>query len=489
MILPKTGLTNADILYPGQTLTASQTLNFIVPYIQGNMVIGIYRGDILRGEFETISGTTDTNVLFNDNLRNMQGYRYKALLYPDDKRLRKKDKKFFSPEIQLMQTIAEKQNATFYPDSNTSKVLKAGDAIVNGEVDMILNLGSYSGAWNNHNFLKTVNTYETNGLCALVPIPLSYETFLKFIIKPFHENVWYALILALVLASLVWQTFYKLFDDGMVSGLNMIMDIMFTFIQQSVNIRRGRFVLIIMLQIFIFMMVIFANVYQGVVTSILMEPTKHVKANSIYDLLYMEYDFYSDNATYQAFQDYDNGQEIVQKIKPLEEWLYNSNYIKQFQNVMAVNSQNVLIVLCNAVDELLETQIDENTRGYDVYYHLPQKVLSFYEKILLPRQSPFHERLSELSLRIHESGIKQHWSMMMKKFDKTQGYDPSVLKMAEMKPIFKTYLQGMVVAFLVFLVEFFKNGLKQAYRKWIKGCLRCINRYVHRRVRPRMQKN
>jgi hypothetical protein len=326
VIPPKNAVVNIDVLYPGQVLTATRTLNFIIPYIMYGELVGTYRGDILHEKFDSLGLTSDTDILFNDKLIDMQGYHYKTVFHLGFKQFIEKDDRLFSIEIQSMDIIAKKQNASFYSDKHDSEVVDILSMISQGQADIVLNLGSFAAVWNSKNTLKAVNTYETNGFCVLVPITPFLETLLKFITMPFHSCVWYALFLSLCAAFLIWQTYYKFFDNRMVSGLSMVMDILQATIQQSVNIRKGRFVLKMMLQLFLFMTIVIANIYQGVVTSILMDYNKILKVKSIHELLTMDYDFYSDKLFYLLFGENISDSNLVNKIKPLKEWVHNSNY-------------------------------------------------------------------------------------------------------------------------------------------------------------------
>lgn len=477
-----------DYTFPINVLVASKTLNFVIPYVHEKSFIGLYQGDVLDQKVKIIGMTTDTDKLFSDKFVDMKGYVYTVIIHKHDKRLVQKDDNYLLPQALFLETVARKQNASVYKQFSTiEKTDDIDDFITHGKVDMILNLDSFSSLLINKNFFKTVNTYETNGFCTMVPISSGNEMFLKFIIKPFSNCVWLVLVFLITFGALVWHGFQKFTGIRIIPGLYFISDVLLAFIQQSVNIRRGQLVPKVMLQIFIFMMIIIANVYQGTITSILMDPKQFQKFENIQELLNTEYDIYTDILFQNIIKKYDTNQLIVDRIVPLSFWLHDSNYTKQFQDVMS--PKNVLIVACDMVQELLETQIDDRTKGIDVYYELHQKMLPYFESILLSRRSPFHEKLNEMSLRIYESGIKQHWTMLMGKFKRSRSnIDDSMLGMNEMKLIFKTYLHGILTSIIVFLLEIFKNSLRIIYRRWIKKCLRKIQMYIHRRVKPRIQK-
>jgi len=482
-----------DIVYPNEILKSSRTLNFIIPYIQNGKILGLYKGNTLKSEEEsgTLGDSTDTDVLFDEKLVDMKGYAYKTIVNRNDNRLIVTDDKLFLTEIQLMETIAEKQNAKLNVRlSNLTMTDEFEYELTQGKVDAVLNFGYYSGLLNNTHFLKTVNTYETNGYCALVPIPYTHEMFLRFVIYPFSSCVWSMLILSIAIGASVWHAFRKLSDGKMVPGYHLIYDVLSVFVQQSVNIRRGRTILRLMLQFFIFMMIVLANLYQGMMTSTLIETRGYKKIESIQELLLTDYKFYGDPLLLQIMNGSDATSIITNRTESLNVWLHNSVYIKQFQDVMTASPNNVLLVGCETVQELLDTQIDTWTKGYDIYYQLHEKILTYYESILLTRRSPFYEKLSELCLRIHETGIKQHWSLLVGKDDsiyQKRENDASMLGLKEMLSIFRLYLYGVTIACVAFLIELSKPYIRLIYHRLIKKCIRCIQKYRNRKVGPRVQ--
>lgn len=435
---------------------------------------------------------TDTDVLFDDKLVDMKGFVYKTIVNQNDNRLIVTDNKLLLTEIQLMETIAKKQNAKLNVHlSNLTLTDEFKFEMTQGKIDAVLNFGYYSGLFNNTTFLKTVNTYETNGYCALIPAPYARKTFLRFVVYPFSTCVWSMLILSITVGALIWHAFRKLSDGKMVPGYHLIYDVLSVFVQQSVNIRRGRAILRLMLQFFIFMMIVLANIYQGMMTSTLIDPRGYKKIESIQDLLLTNYKFYGDPLLLQIMNESDTNQNITNRTESLDIWLHNSEYIKQFQALMTANPNNVLIVGCDTVQELLDTQINTWTKGYDVYYQLHEKILTYYESILLTRRSPFYEKLCELSLKIHETGIKQHWSLVLGKDDSIYQKgetDASMLGLKEMLSIFRLYLYGVTIAFAVFLIEFSKLYIRIIYHRLIKKCIRCVHKYRNRKVGPRLQR-
>ncbi|CAG9809570.1 unnamed protein product [Chironomus riparius] len=470
-----------DYQFPSEVLTVTQTLNYIIPYIEAGRITKLIRGDILLKKVETISLTANTDVLFNDKLSDMKGYGFTVMAYTKNTRLIMKNYKFLITEVLLIETIAKTLNAKIRHNNQTANFKELESIIKLGKIDMILNFGSLSSLFGDQRVLKAVNTYETNGYCALVPIRLNRENLMRFFTRPFQGNVWFALFLSALIASMVCDGFYRLSENCMVSGRYMIIDIMMAFSQQSVKIRKGRLVLKVMLQIFIFMMILIGNIYQGMITSILLEPKNQHNVNDVQELLSMDYEFYSDALFIEALRKHESNLHIIEKSKVLKEWLKGSKYVKQYQDVMTQPPNNVLIVVCDMVQELLNTNIDERTKARDVYFEFHNKLLMYYEDIVLTRRSPFYEKLRKMSLRIHETGIND-------KFKSSDNLESSMLKLKEIMQIFRAYFRGLFIASLVFFLEFFKNGLKLFYRRWIKRCFRCIQKYTHRRIIPRMQR-
>jgi hypothetical protein len=55
--------------------------------------------------------------------------------------------------------------------------------------------------------------------------------------------------------------------------------------------------------------------------------------------------------------------------------------------------------------------LNHDETAIDFYYRLPEKFYTFYMNFITPPNSMFTERLQDYSLRVHESGIKQHWKV------------------------------------------------------------------------------
>ncbi|CAG9797830.1 unnamed protein product [Chironomus riparius] len=492
LVIPFGNVVNMnEIVFPNELLKVSKTLNYIIPYVRDGKIFALYKGNILSHDKapDTIDVSTDIDVLFDDKLLDMKGYPYTVLVNQNDNESAIVDDKHSMTAMKLLEVIAEKQNAKVQVNVSDIKSIEEIEyEITQGKIDIVLNLGYYSGLLYKEYFLKTVNTYETNGYCALVPIPYAHKKYFRFVLYPLSPAVWFMMVLSVTFGALVWHGFRKLSHENIVPGHYLIYDVFSVFIQQSINIRKGRTILRLMLQFLIFMMIILANLYQGMMTSILTSPGSSQKIKNIQELLTKDYELYGDNLFLQIMNVSDANRNIIERTKPLQTWLHSSNYIKQFQDVMTINPNNVLIVGCDLITKLLETQIDQWTKGYDVYYQFHQRLLSYYENILLTRRSPFYEKLCEMSLKIHESGIKQHWNLLMNKAGTEPLINASMLGIKELLSVFRVYYYAMSTACFIFLLELPKHYFLIIYKRVIKKCMRRVQKYRIRKVVPRQQR-
>lgn len=137
-------------------------------------------------------------------------------------------------------------------------------------------------------------------------------------------------------------------------------------------------------------------------------------------------------------------------------------------------NNSVLIMRCDLANYLFFTQ--NQLKISDFYYILPEKVISLYENIVTSRFSPFTERLREYSLRIFESGIKQHWKTLLHKLtdeiDLQQiaiESEDHLLKLADLKFVFYNWAVGLVCALIVFFIELYYHRFRIKIRKSLLG--------------------
>lgn len=124
-------------------------------------------------------------------------------------------------------------------------------------------------------------------------------------------------------------------------------------------------------------------------------------------------------------------------------------------------NNSVLIMRCDFINELLYTKnVFSKISIADYYYMLPEKIFTVYDSLIATRLSPFAEKLEEYSLRIFESGIKQHWKVLLHAI--SDGIDLNqiliikeeyMLKFSDLKHVFLICAIGWAASFAVFIGE------------------------------------
>jgi hypothetical protein len=118
--------------------------------------------------------------------------------------------------------------------------------------------------------------------------------------------------------------------------------------------------------------------------------------------------------------------------------------------------------------------------------------------LMTTRYSPFAERLEDFSMRIFESGIKQHWNTMIKKITKKLDFklisvvkEENLLKLDDLKYVFLLWGVCLLVACIVLLLEqlwkrYEEHRINRVIRAFAVNEMRReqANFYRRNRIRP-----
>jgi hypothetical protein len=333
---------------------------------------------------------------------------------------------------------AELTNSLFYGDS---------DICLNTGVDF------RDVPWN---WVNPVNTFETDGFCAMIPIPPN-PSYISFLLDPYDWWSWGCLTLSIACYSLVW-TMFRCVPSGanLDPPTHILAQLMRISLAQSITFRAFRWHHHMMIMIFVFAMFLFSNVYQSMLTALLTVEHQGVRLSTVNEMLDGDFRF----VTTQNFRAALNASLDNDKISPRLEAGDISNPLS-IDYQAAARNRTVFIFNCATMEAVFTVKRDRFAYGHpsDFYYILPEALLMQYEFFVTSSISPFHERLNELSLRIFESGIRQHWKKIMPFADMIQRKDPDVggkdglLKMNEFVYIFMIYGVGLFAATIAFLCE------------------------------------
>jgi hypothetical protein len=196
----------------------------------------------------------------------------------------------------------------------------------------------------------------------------------------------------------------------------------------------------------------------------LMTSRNDTRIATVDEMLSRDFNLISDSMFSYVVQKFHGNSSWTENLQPNPD-LYQT---RKFHYEIAASNNSVLIMLCNLANDFFYTKNYEFKYGHiaDSYYILPEKVFTLYDMLPTTRFSPFAERLGEFSLRIFESGIKQHWNVWLHtlsdEIDLQQisiDKEENMFKMDDLKYIFYICGIGLTVASTMFAVEllWFRN--------------------------------
>jgi uncharacterized membrane protein YeaQ/YmgE (transglycosylase-associated protein family) len=400
-------------------------------------------------DFYQINTTTNVDLLFPDKLKDLKGYTYRTPIVEERMYVMDKESIAHGNGIYFLQAVAKKQNAKVqvYPIENKFSDRKQSALdMFKGRYDFFINTNSFisddpNGPKQAHIF-KMVNTFETDAMCVLLPIPPPKSRF-EFIHKPFDAWTWILIIATIIAGALAWKIvsgtsagFYVFsFLAGMVGHCLRF--------QRHLN-RKAR----ILLQITILMTFVLSTAYQSLMVSFILDSRDGEKIKTIDEMLTKNFSFMVDPTFTHMIDSFEYGDQLrADQMKTIDS--YNDVDYK------SAAKQNVAIIgRCSQTIDYSE--INEN------YYIMDQKFFTFYKQFPTAPYSVFHERLEEFSLRLSETGVKDRWNQFLpyenalakikREYMEREEY---LMNLDDLYPAFCLLLGGLAVATLVLIFELF----------------------------------
>lgn len=407
---------------------------------------------------------TNTDEVFRDKLIDLSRYKYKVMLYIDPQRIQVTPKSgLIGPDIMFLRTVAKKQNALInmriLKDFTNSKEIATGLTI--GSVDICLNTGLVLTASNKRD-RKTVNTFDTDGFCAMIPYP-EITSYFDFFFKPFDKTIWIWIVLSMICFAIVWRLLNFTSTINANSSCYFIFGFVSSFLGQLIPFREHRPMQKLILQLTIFLTFILSNIYQGLIISSITNSHHRIKLTTIEEMINSDFSYYVD----PIFSMQLNGSEYYQRMSPRMKHGKTMNI--NFKNF---SSQNIVIITrCSIIDSYLDDSYQTgrpyDTRAFEFYYKLNEKFNSFYLELPIGSSTFFHKRLNEFSLRVFESGIKQASSVLNPNgnvaYRKPKALDQAndFADLIDIAPAFYLLAFGLTISLFTFLMEIFWNDFIQ----------------------------
>lgn len=385
----------------------SQTLMGVFRYFDNIGItksILLYHGNELRvfsaNKFQRVlygipEGLQTCDGLFPDKLTNMTRFAYKITNTPQPPRLQKRSKNLFlSVDMMVMTVIAEKQNALIYPMAS-SRIDGVFSALESKRADMTVNTLSKLELGSD---LKTVNTYDESGFCALVPIPPRHS-FLLYLLSPLDSNTWIFVIVTILVCAVIWRLLKRTHGN---SEWRFIFSVIVSFIGQGSRLRHNRKVQVLLFQLCLVMTFVIGNCYQSLIISSMMSSRDGERLTTFAELFSSDFKFKLDPVLHDIMNNSGEYESIIDRMEV-------GAGLPEFEKFARENY--VLIGRCDMIDYNYDTQtIDEVDK---FFYKLPEKFLPFYEKIVLGPDLPHQAKLQSFFDRVFESGIRQYFEHLL----------------------------------------------------------------------------
>lgn len=171
----QTAATKKEIEHACFILTTVRSPNNVFIHENGRQ-IELFSCDIFKRKVSQTPSIPDTDVLFPDRLKNLHQYKYKIV-----KDISDKNDNQSTIEMRFLEIVMQKQNAslvTTYSEFDRPELLSVD--LFQAKIDICLDTENVAGLSHIQKHFKSVNTFETNGYCALVPMPPK-TMFLKHI--------------------------------------------------------------------------------------------------------------------------------------------------------------------------------------------------------------------------------------------------------------------------------------------------------------------
>ena len=401
--------------------------------------------------------TNDTNVdvAFPDKLQNLYGYKYRILFAASTSpRLTLIKGQLFGPDVLFLKVWADKRNATV-EIARISNSEELSMEFSKKTADILLNTDIL------HTFLfkkrTSINTFDTDGFCAMVPLP-EVRTFFDFAFKPFDFWTWMFILISFMCCIICWRILTCKSNVEEKSSFYYGFWFIANFLGQTIPFREHRTSQKIILQITIVITFVLGTLYQSLIVASLTASSEGLKITTIEEMIESDYSFYVD----MTFIGKLSGSEYYQRM--------SSRIVKyldmmDFMNCKNLSSQNIVIIApCSFISHSFE-QIPKgsNEQGvHNFYYKLEEQFNCHYLELLMPYPSFFLNRLQELSLIVLESGIKKAWTKTNPVTDTQKFMESNIsqnadyfLILSDIAPIFYILGGGLAFSTFVFLLEIF----------------------------------
>ncbi|CAG9811577.1 unnamed protein product [Chironomus riparius] len=252
-------------------------------------------------------------------------------------------------------------------------------------------------------------TYEKNGYCALVPVPSKVPLYHLIFIKPFDGAIWILFGVSIIGSVAVWRIYRG--RGSVDSHCQLAAGIFMMFIGQCADFsRRNRFILAFLLNIICLSVFLLSNLYEGAITSFMIEPGHENRITTVKDLVASNYEVVNDAFFADSLKDLKEFDKLIPRMK-----VRTINLQGNFSTEVTTR-QYVYIFRCDIADVAMYSRLPNGRLFTDYYYMLPEIMSWNYVELDASFLNPFIERFQTFMDKSFEAGLPHMWKLFIKQF-------------------------------------------------------------------------
>ncbi len=459
VILPTNPIEFEDVPGIARTLLDMEILNFII-HFDDSLSCG---HNIFNNQTYRIR-SVDLEAAFPDKLKDLHGYSYRLLAFPQPRTFLEKDDVLHGPFLDFIDVMSKHQNATYHfakiisPDRLNLETITS--EFIDKEYDFCVNLGVL---FNGFSVEHGVDVFIMTGYSALIPNEPK-RSFLSFILTPFDLAIWILMIICLVLGALLY--IFSTRKVSLTSIGSFFYSIYGLFLGQGSALFAACSLKNFYFQVFVIFAFLLGTVYQSLIISFLSLKRDVYSIQSFEDLKNSDLLIYSD----PYFKHLTNSEDDDFKKRLIIFGHHNLTYFTSSNGNMAMVVEQ----------QTAEVWYKTFSNISDSFYQLKTPFFSFYVKLVTRKSNPFARRIQEYILNLIESGILQYFQrkhdVIRDQYYKSIGdvpdfsddQDVELLKFEDLLGIFNILWTGFGVATLVFGLEWSHFLIKRWFLSRVK---------------------
>jgi hypothetical protein len=397
---------------------------------------------------EIFSGTTGKfREIFKDKLRDLNGYEYELFIRYQLGRIIYKNGKLTGTTAFFLDILLEKQNARskvkHYGDDSSinfkpSKFMEQFEA---NDFDLMLS-SQISRTSNNS---EPICSYHPLDYCVVVPKIYTRKSFDYFFVSDFTPQMGAMTLGAIFLGSSIWSfIYYKKLSRSPNSAGHFLFAIFGSFVGQGVRFTKLCLLQNYLVQLFVFGMFFFSNLYTSLLISIQFDDRTTLKINSFADIKKHNFPVHLLEQEYKILNESNYDPDFMKVLIPME---------IAYEGREAIENRKGILASCINLKTALEGPL---RFVKDLYFILDDKINLGFEYFYYNRLNPYRLKFEYYKNLVFEAGLEHYYHLTEepakpKPLESKQ--EEFVTRFEDLYFVLMAFLVGNLIAFLVFIVE------------------------------------